>query len=158
MNRIALSLALSLVPLLAHAGGPESERFDFAYDGEPMADCGGFEILLYGAGTSHLTWFRDRDGAPRRVTLHGHYSGMMVNPLNGNTLFDAPSVAMVTLDVQSGVQTSVGTYWNVTVPGRGVIALEAGRLVFDGDGPPVFIAGPHLPPPQTIALLCDALR
>ena len=152
----AAFLVASLVP--AHAAAPVQDRFDFSYEAEPMASCGDFTILLDGAGTTHLTTYFDRHGAPARVTLHGHYSGLMTNPLNGNALADAPSVAFVTVDLQTGVQTSIGTYWNVTLPGEGVVVIEAGRLVFDGAGPPVFIAGPHLPPPATIALLCEALR
>lgn len=154
----ALTLVLALVQPPAHAAAPRHERFDFAYAAEPMASCGDFVILADGAGTTHLTTFFGRDGAPERVTLHGHYSGLMTNPLNGKSLADAPSVPFVTLHLDTGVQTSVGTYWNVTLPGEGVILVEAGRLVFDGSGPPVFIAGPHLPPPETIARLCEALR
>ena len=153
-----LALALAVAPAPALATAPVQERFDFAYAAEPMASCGDFVILADGAGTTHLTTFFGRDGAPERVTLHGHYSGLMTNPLNGKTLADAPSVPFVTLDLDTGVQTSIGTYWNVTIPGEGVIVVEAGRLVFDGAGPPVFIAGPHLPPPETIATLCEALR
>jgi hypothetical protein len=153
---LALVLALAAMPVLAAA--PLQQRFDFAYESEPFASCDVFVILADGAGTTHLTTYFDRSGAPSRVTLHGVYSGLLTNPLNGNTLLDAPSVPFVTLDLQSGRQTSVGTYWNVTLPGEGVVLIEAGRLVFDGAGPPVFIAGPHLPPPATIALLCEALR
>jgi hypothetical protein len=153
-----LAAVLCLFASSAQALAPQQQRFDFSYESEPMASCGDFVILADGAGTSHVTTYFGRDGAPVRVTLHGHYSGLMTNPLNGRTLVDAPSVPFVTLDLASGVQTSIGTYWNVTLPGEGVVVIEAERLVFDGAGPPVFIAGPHLPPPETIAMLCDALR
>ena len=155
---LALATLMGAFATAALARAPHQARFDFAYESEPMASCGDFVILADGAGTTHLTTYFGRDGAPARVTLHGVYSGMLANPLSGKTLLDAPSVPFVTLDLATGVQTSVGTYWNVTVPGTGVIVVEAGRLVFDGAGPPVFIAGPHLPPPETIARLCDALR
>ena len=153
-----LTLIALVLPLPLYAAGPVAERFDFAYESEPMAGCGDFVILADGAGTTHLTTFYDRQGAPSRITMHGNYSGLMTNSISGKTLVDAPSVANITIDVQAGTQTNVGTYWSVTVPGVGVILLEAGRLVFDGEGPPVFVAGPHLPPPETIASLCRALR
>ena len=153
-----LTLIALVLPLSLRAVEPVSERFDFAYEAEPMAGCGDFVILADGAGTTHVTAFYDRHGAPSRITVHGNYSGLMTNSVSGKTLVDAPSVANITIDVQAGTQTNVGTYWSVTVPGVGVILLEAGRLVFDGDGPPVFIAGPHLPPPEAIATLCRALR
>lgn len=153
-----LALIALVLPLSLSAVEPVSERFEFAYESEPMAGCGDFVILADGAGTTHVTTFFDRDGAPKRVTVHGNYTGLMTNSVTGKTLVDAPSVAFITIDVQAGTQTNVGTYWSVTVPGVGVILLEAGRLVFDGAGPPVFIAGPHLPPPEAIATLCRALR
>ena len=68
------------------------------------------------------------------------------------------SASLETIDLVAGTQTTVGATWTVTVPGEGAILIEAGRLVFDGNGPPVFIAGPHRPPPETIATLCRALR
>ena len=53
--------------------------------------------------------------------------------------------------------TVVDTAWTVTVPGAGIILIEPGR-VFDVAGPPVLIAGPHLPPSEAIATHCEALR
>jgi len=155
---LALAALLGSTVVAAQSRPPQQERFDFAYEGEPVASCGDFVMLSDGAGTTHLTTYFGRSGSPERVTLHGVYNGLLTNPLNGKTLADAPSVPFITIDLASGVRTNIGTYWNVTLPGEGVIVIEAGRLVFDGEGPPVFIAGPHLPPPETIALLCEALR
>jgi hypothetical protein len=155
---LALAASFGATAVAAQPRPPYQERFDFSYEAEPVASCGDFVMLADGAGTTHLTTYFERDGVPARVTLHGVYDGLLTNPLNGKTLADAPSVPFITIDLASGVRTNIGTYWNVTVPGEGVIVIEAGRLVFDGAGPPVFIAGPHLPPPATIAILCDALR
>lgn len=82
----------------------------------------------------------------------------MTNSVTGASLADAPSVANITFDLVTGTQTNIGAFFTVTVPGKGAVLIEAGRIVFDGNGPPVFIAGPHRPPDETIGILCDALR
>lgn len=157
-GRAAVLLLSAVASTAAIAAQPFTERFDFVQDAEPMADCGDFIIVADGAGSTQLTTFFDRHGAPSRLTLHGNYSGLMTNSESGKSIADAPSIANITVDLVTGVQTNVGAYWTVTAPGQGVVLIEAGRLVFDGEGPPVFIAGPHLPPPAMIAVLCDALR
>jgi hypothetical protein len=59
----------------------------------------------------------------------------------------------------SGRQTFVGVDYHITVPGSGVVVLQAGRITFDGAGPPTFVAGPHLGPPEAQnAALCAALN
>jgi hypothetical protein len=146
------------VPSPARAGGPLIEVYDFTEDDEVMANCGDFKIIVNGVGTIRLTTFFDRNGNPIRVALHGVYNGTMTNSVTGFSLADAPSVANITYDLVDGTQTNVGAFFTVTGPGHGAILIEAGRIVFDGNGPPVFIAGPHLPPNETIGTLCDALR
>jgi hypothetical protein len=84
--------------------------------------------------------------------------GSMTNSETGYSIFDAPSVANITYDLARGTEAYIGAFFTVTVPGVGAVLMDAGRLVFDGSGPPVFIAGPHLPPGPTIDVLCDALR
>jgi len=83
----------------------------------------------------------------------------MTNSVTGSYLLDAPSVANITLDLVEGTQTNIGAFFTVTVPGRGAILIDAGRIMFEGGmGPPIFIAGPHRPHDETIGILCDALR
>jgi len=162
LARFALSLALgtALVPaaFAAHAVVPYTEQSDFVVEGEPMAGCGDFVIIADGAGTTRTTTYFDKDGAPIRVAFHGRYNGTMTNSSTGYSITDAPSVANITFDLVNGTQTNIGAFFTVTVPGVGAVLMEAGRIVFDGGGPPIFIAGPHLPPGAQIAVLCEALR
>ena len=154
----ATLLCLASLPALAGGHPPTIESFDDVQTPQPMANCGDFRIIVEGIGSNRLTTHFDRDGAPVRVVFHGIYNGSMTNSVSGKVLMDSPSVVSTTIDLVAGTRTTVGAVWTVTVPGEGVILVEAGRLVFDGNGPPVFIAGPHLPPPETIATLCRALR
>ena len=153
----ALVFGMAL-PASANAGSPVIERFDFTVVQEPMAGCGDFEIIADGQGTNRITTFFDNAGNPIRVAFQGHYNGTMTNSVTGFALMDMPSVANITFDLVAGTQTNIGAFFTVTVPGAGVIVVEAGRIVFDGSGPPIFVAGPHRPPDETIEMLCNALR
>ena len=156
----AVLLGVAVLPTLppVRADGPLVEEFSFVVDQELMANCGDFQIIADGAGNIRLTTFFDREGNPIRVAFHGRYRGTMTNSVTGAVLLDAPSVANITFDLVAGTQTNVGAFFNVTAPGEGAILIEAGRIVFDGNGPPVFIAGPHRPSDETLGILCDALR
>ena len=147
---------LSVTP--GHADGPLIEESTFVVDNEPMANCGDFLIIADGSGKNRLRTYFDTDGNPIRVVFQGRYRGTMTNSVTGASIDDAPSVANITFDLIAGTQTNTGAFFTATLPGRGAVLIEAGRLVFDGFGPPVFIAGPHRPSEETIDILCDALR
>lgn len=151
-------LLLAATTLPARAAAPVFDRSTAISDNEVVANCGDFLLVFDGVASISWTTFLDNGGVPQRVTLHGVSNGMLSNPITGKALADEPSVMNMTLDLEAGTTTQAGAWWTVTVPGEGSILIEAGRLVFDGSGPPVFIAGPHLPPPETIATLCAALR
>lgn len=155
---VGICLLFLLLPGSAGAGAPLMEEFDIIPDNELFANCGDFLIIANGAGHSRLTTYFNRDGQPIRVQFHGHYSGTLTNSVTGASLVDSPSVANITFDLINGTQTNVGPFFNITVPGQGNVYFQVGRIVFDGNGPPVFIAGQQPPPPQTLAILCNALR
>lgn len=146
------------VPSPARAGGPFIEDFDFVVDHELVANCGDFKIIADGSGRNRITTFFDREDNPIRIAFHGLYRGTLTNSVTGASLIDAPSVANITVDLVEGTQTNIGAFFTVTLPGRGAILIDAGRIVFDGSGVPIFIAGQHRPPDETIGILCDALR
>ena len=151
----ALSL---LVPFPAIASEPQVEAFDFIIDHEVIASCGDFNIIADGTGTTRIWTYFDREGNPVRVIIHGLYNGTLTNSVTGFSIIDAPSVSQITVDLVNGTQTNVGAFFTVTIPSEGVVFFDAGRLVFDGNGPPVFIAGQHHPPDESISILCDALQ
>ena len=155
---ISIVLVFVLTPVPAGAGAPLIEEFDTVAVNEIFANCGNFLIIANGTGHSRLTTYFNRDGQPIRVQFHGHYSGTLTNSVTGEFLVDYPSVANITFDLVNGTQTNVGPFFNITVPGQGNVYFQVGRIVFDGNGPPVFIAGQQPPPPQTVAILCQALQ
>jgi hypothetical protein len=142
----------------AEASGPIIEEFDFVLDNDVFGSCGDFLLIANGAGHVRITTYFDREGQPIRVLFQGHYSGTITNSVNGASLVDSPSVANITFDLIDGTQTNVGAFFNITVPGHGNVYFQVGRIVFDGDGSPVFIAGQQHPPSEERAILCSALR
>ena len=145
-------------PSPASADGPFVEEFDFVIDHDFVANCGDFNIFADGSGRNRITTFFDREGNPIRLTFQGRYRGTLTNSVTGAYVLDAPSVANITVDLVVGTQTNIGAFFTVTLPGRGAILIDAGRIVFDGSGLPIFIAGPHRPPDESIGILCDAVR
>lgn len=146
-----------LLVLSVCADTPVIEGAAYSVENEIMANCGDFLIIANGAGTNRLTTYFDNDGNPVRLHYQGRYSGTMTNSVTGYSLADAPSVANIFLNLIAGSQTNIGAFFTVTAPGDGVILFYAGRIVFEGQGPPVFIAGPHHPSAETRQILCDAL-
>ena len=154
---IAFAFCL-LMAIVSLAGPPVTMVSDFTVTNEPAANCGDFIIFANGTGRNRLTIYSDQNGDPTRLTFQGRYNGTLTNSVTGASLIDAPSVANIFVDLINGTQANVGAFFTVTVPGGGVVLIEAGRIVFDGGPVPVFIAGPHRPTDETYDILCDALR
>lgn len=156
---LAMVFASTVVtPQIALAVPPETERFDFV-DSGVASECDGFDIIANYTGTVTLTTFFNAQGDPVRVQFHGRARGTLRNLDTGYTVKDAPSIRNSFFDLVKGTATHVGVDFHITVPGAGVVVLQAGRIVFTGAPPPTFVAGPHLgPPAASNAALCAALN
>src|SRR4051794_33355564 len=150
-----LFVALSAVVYgLAHvphvqAAPPSNISFTFS-DPAPAvaANCGSFNVMAQYQGSVSITTFFDSNGFPVRLQFHGQARGVIFNSVTGFTVKDAPSIRNSFVDLVMGTEANVGVDFHVTVPGAGVVILQAGRVVFNAGGPPpVFVAGPHLGPP-----------
>ena len=153
-----LLAATLMTSVTTRAAQPFIEDFDFSSNGDVLASCGSFDILSDGVGTVRLTTYFDRNGQPDRVVLHGVASGTLTNSVTGAFLVDSPSVANITVDLVAETETRVGTFFNVTVPGIGHVYFDTGRLEYDGNGLPIFVAGQQHAPAETVAILCTALQ
>lgn len=155
--RTTLLLAACAASHSASALQPFADTFTFE-EHNALGSCGTFDILVDGTGSVRLTTWFDASGNADRVTLHGNYRGTLTNSVSGFFIADAPSIANVTVDLVAQTETRVGTFFNITLPGAGNVYVEAGRLVYDGNGVPVFVAGQQHAPPETLAALCAALQ
>jgi hypothetical protein len=163
MRRIIVlsTLAAAMVVMLALAGSasaakPEPQTIHEEAT-ELIADCGDFQVLTdYVADFRYLTFF-DSAGNPEYARVHFTFHEFYYNSVTGvgfaetetgTNLVDLPSDAEV---------TSSGLSYRVTVPGGGVVLLDAGRLVFNEAGEAVFEAGPHQVLRGDTDKLCAAL-
>jgi hypothetical protein len=159
LSALAAVAAVPVTASTAHGTPPVTTTFPFQEINALVANCGAFQILANYEGTLTETVFFDQSGNPVRVSLHGKARGTLTNSVTGYTVQDAPTIAYFSFDLEHGTSTHVGVDYHITVPGEGVVVLQAGRIVFSDTSPePIFIGGPHLgPPPVARAALCVAL-
>ena len=151
-------VCLAGLVMTAEGRAPIVDVESFTAVNELVANCGDFQILLNGSGTTRTTVYFDRDDNPVRLTFQGRASNTLSNSVTGNYLVDAPSVANIFVDLVAQTETNVGAFFTITVPGYGTLLMDTGRIVLDDQGNPTFIAGIHFPPDQQFDILCDALR
>jgi hypothetical protein len=143
---------------MTRAQTPKVEDSNFVVVNDPVANCGNSYIIANGSENTRLWTYFDQQGQPVRVVFHGRYKGKLTNSVTGASILDSPSVANISVNLITGTETHAGAFWTVTTPGGGTVLIEAGRLVFNGEGPPVFIAGPHRAIEDSLNILCNALR
>ena len=124
---------------------------------ELIADCGDFQVLTdYVADFRYLTFF-DSAGNPDYARVHFTFHDFFYNSNTGEGFAETNTVNVV-FDLQSSATEGSGLSYHVTVPGEGVVLLDAGRLETDEAGEIVFAAGPkqvHLG--EDTDKLCEAL-
>ena len=135
----ALFAAALAVP--AQAGPPErdgfADSFEFVY-----ADCGGFEIIAEGSLSGQEALFTDSEGNQRIILQFNiEYSmtrsdtGAWIGSGFGHSVLKAPIDGLLT-------STWIGLRAKESYA-DGSVVYEVGRIMFDGQGDPVFVAGPH---------------
>lgn len=124
---------LGVTPARSFYGG----TFEF-----PFAECDGFEIIGSGWFAINEGVFASRDGSERIIqqfmlgySMSRSDTGAIVGTGQGSSVLHAP------LDGTS-TSTWVGARAIERYAG-GSSVVEIGRIVFDSEGDPVFVAGPH---------------
>jgi hypothetical protein len=152
-RRVHWVLGFALVVMLAMASRalaapPETTRDTFSGTA-PFAECEGFDIIVNFTVTVQDTRFFDSSGALVRQQIRTRGTGELVNTVTGKTETGS-SPNMIIYDYRAGTFTAVGLTSHNNVPGEGIVALEAGKIVFPGFdefgapiGEPIFVAGPH---------------
>jgi hypothetical protein len=138
-------------------GTPAPVRLEPETGTELIAECGEFEVLTDFVVDGHSTIFFDSAGNPDYARVHLRFVDFYYNSETGEG-FTEHEHSNTLLDLPSGEEvTSSGVSYRVTVPGEGVVLLEAGRLEFNEAGGIVFVAGPHQVLSQDTDKLCEAL-
>ena len=156
MNTHALRILLVLVAVglagigaaAAAADTPSKDVFFDSFTFEDTWTCPGVTIVQHNEERDTITEF-----SPTKLRVQRH--GIATLSANGKTLtsnfsaqiFEAPTTVKVT-----------GTVYNIEVPGRGHILLDAGNVVFDlSTGTVVHLAGPHEQLSGDVGELCSYL-
>lgn len=120
---------------------------------EPESSVCGFPISAEMTGEGIFQLFLDANGDFLRAHVHLSVKGTLT--ANGVSVRLGRSVnQFFELD---GTVTEVGLVFRDSAPGVGVVLMDRGRLVFDGNGELVFEAGPHPQLHGDFGELCSAL-
>jgi hypothetical protein len=149
--------ALALAAPASGATPPDVQRFQFSYTG--VVDCPGFEDLFSGSGTDIIQFYFDSSGNLVRARDHLFIVETDVNSVTGKSIVDRiDQVADVTIvnGEVTGIRLS-GASALVNVAGSGIVIHDSGMVIFDANGNPTFIAGPHQHLINGQQPFCDAL-
>jgi hypothetical protein len=154
------TLAATMAVMLALAGSAfaaNPERETIHEEGtEFIADCGDFDVLTdFVADFAVITYF-DSAGNLDYSRVHFAFHDFFYNSESGEGFAETNTGTTVS-DASGAELTSSGLSYHVTVPGEGVVLLQAGRLEFDAAGEVVFVAGPHQVLSGDTEMLCEAL-
>ena len=149
-----VALFAVITPQTVFAARPAT--FPIHFEDSVAFDCGSFQARedVVGDGTGIV--FFDQTGNPIKVQEHINLNGVLTNLDTGFTLPD-PGHFTVMYDLQKGTETDVGQIFRIIVPGEGIAALDAGKVIFDAAGNITFVGGPHQVLFGGYALLCPAL-
>jgi len=106
-----------------------------------------FDIFDQGTHNQHAIRFYNADGNLTRRVIYDQYFSQVSNPLTGTAVpytqhTTITDVLAVPGDFASATETFTGQN-NFTVPHKGAVFLNAGKLVFGADGTLEFRAGPQ---------------
>jgi hypothetical protein len=110
---------------------------------EVLVNCDGFDIRDDFIVRGTQTTFYDRNGDAVRDRFHFRYVDRFYNSETGKEYTATTANTIDFVDVQSGQLDAMGLEYHLTVPGVGVVILDAGKLIETADGEVVFESGKH---------------
>jgi hypothetical protein len=156
MKRIIMlsALAAAMAVMLALAGSasaipPTSEELDpVTGDVVLVEDCPGpdgttFDIRDDFEGHTTATTFYDRNGDPVRIRFFSKYVDRFYNSETGKEYTATTATTIDFVDLETGQVEAHGLIYHLTVPGAGVVLLDAGTLIRTAEGELVFESGQH---------------
>jgi hypothetical protein len=136
---------VAFTPALAVPPVHGSVHFEGAWD--PI-DCGDFFVHASYTVDVRVTTYLDTEGIPIRAHVHVPLTWTLSNSKDDRVLTHTNTYNRIS-DLKEGVDTYVGVLWHLTIPGRGVVVLDAGRLIVNIPPPlppgseVLWQAGPH---------------
>jgi hypothetical protein len=163
MRRVTLVLGVAAIMVVmaassAAAAKPEVVGPFHEEDTVFFADCGTFQILDRYVLDFTIKWFYDKDGNLVRGVEQVSGTDTFINSVTGKEI-TAPFHNTVIIDPTTATGANNGVIYRVTVPGSGLVFIDAGRIVTNQAGTEItFQAGPHQAFDGDIAGLCAALE
>ena len=148
---VAVSALFFVVSSAAAAPPAKSTSFQ-SFTFEDSSTCPGITITQHNEERDTFIEF-----SPTSLRIQRH--GVATLTANGKVLTSNFS-AMIFIEETTTLVRVVGTVYNVQVPGRGNVLLDAGNIVMDvSTDPPTVVhtAGPHQQFSGDVAGLCDYL-
>jgi hypothetical protein len=152
---VGLAALLALTSILpALAATPVQSTSVFPISG--TTHCDGFDVIEEATVTFSQTMFFDNAGNPVRIVGHAVYNGTLTNSATGTIVAPKRGPQNFTIDLLDGTQVWRGIFFLLTVPGKGSIVHDVGRVTFYPDGSITF-QGRHEFFPGDDAQMCAAL-
>jgi hypothetical protein len=120
-----------------------------------LADCGGFEIVNQFTVNYSQTVQTNRQGAPTKIT-EVVWGSDSVSKNGGSVAYTGNYRYVVRVDLARQKTTTTGVVARIAIPGRGVVLLDAGKIVSRG-GQVTYRSGTHQLHDGDFAALCAAL-
>ena len=146
-SKIAVALALFAGTVFAATPAAGTEPLvvtfeDQGFFGLPTINCKGFKLVytLFDERVTEITYFDDT-GEPVRITDSFTVTGQFTNSKTGETFRDH-AAGHVDVDLTTGATSISQLGFLYHKAGEGLVFLDAGRRVFDGEGNLVFSGGP----------------
>jgi hypothetical protein len=129
----AILAVAAFVPALA----VPPDRVPISLDEDwPAIDCGDFELYRHILVEGMVTTFYDKDDVRTLEKAYVSILWTLTNSKDDRVLTNKTNYVR-TSDYEEGLHTYVGVLWHLTVPGRGVVVLDAGRIIVDYYPPPI---------------------
>ena len=122
----------------------------------------GFDITVHASGSFKSSDYYDNSGVIYKTIITVGAGGPFTirETAKGTTLTmqNQSYQVMITYNADGSINTFTldGPVMRFTVPGGGVVLLDAGKVTFDGEGNIVFEAGPHQQFHGDVAGFCAA--
>jgi hypothetical protein len=149
---LALGLLAASAATAAWADPPAKDVFFDSFTFEDTGTCPGLTIVQHNEERDTITEF-----SPTKLRVQRH--GVATLSANGKTLTSNFS-AQIFQDPTTTEVKVTGTVYNIQVPGRGTILLDAGDVAFDFSTDPLTVlhlAGPHQQFSGDVGELCGYL-
>jgi hypothetical protein len=127
----------------------------------PGEACDGFAVEVRDTASFIGKLFFDNQGDAIRLSYHARGTSY-ISKVGGDVVATDRWAARTVFDLEPGTgdfirQTDTGNTWNVHAGAGGVLVNDSGRVVFDSEGVPIIVNGPHEGLFEEFGDLCAAL-